>query len=118
VAGGWEAQLREAARSPRDSSAGLGVTLDCASAEELSDTGGAAVVTADGFRAHLRVVVDRFRCNDRGYELLQLNCLLVAHLPVLVGARHIARGEGCERRRASATLRSSIDLCCSQNMKI
>ena len=92
--------------------------MGCESAEELSDTGGAAVVTTDGFRAHLRAVVDRFRCNDRVYELLQLNCLLVAHLAVLVGARHIARGEGCERRSASATLRSSIDLCCSQNKKI
>jgi hypothetical protein len=68
-------------------------------------------VTAVGFKAHLRVVVDIFRCNDRVHELLQLNCLLVAHLAVLAGARQMARGEGWERRSASATLRSSIDLC-------
>jgi hypothetical protein len=71
--------------------------------------GGAEVVTC-GRIAFLRLLVMKVRWRGDAEACLEINCLWVAHRMVLEGASSVDRGDALARRRASAALRSSIDL--------
>jgi len=82
----------------------------------LGAVGGAEVV-ACGRNALLRLLVPKRRREADAEICLDVKCLWLAHLILrqggeeCQGASRVERGDALERMRASAALRSSIDLC-------
>ena len=97
-AGDGVPQPREEVRESRSSSEGL----------DSGDSGFDDVVVAEGRKADLLLVVLKHLWKLDA--LLHANCRFELHRMLLLGLSTAAKGDAWHRRRASATLRSSIDL--------
>ncbi len=79
---------------------------------------GVALVVGSGRIAVLLDVVLKLLFDWQLEEHLYLSCLLVVHRTVVDELSTAAKGAPCDRNSASAALRSSIGLSCSQDMSL